>query len=305
MAPALTPNQIREGEVHTATTWRERLEKSKRAAAVWVREATQRELPQGMAGVEPASAAQVQQLSAAMHRRMRELQGEVRSPRGEMQGKTQSAETERVATARDHPGNHRSWFKLFKHMDDDGSGKVAYVEFEGLVRHELQLTPKELPEAALKAVWVALDSDGSGHISVGEFGAFMRKGGGATGHRGGGMMAVHTSRRREAAQAQRSELERSTARLARKQQDQSAVRARQIEPQLLTPTVTLTTGSTRHPNPGRSPDCSPEPGAGAREADRGGGAPAREGDCGGAGQLSARPGTRRGVTHVARARGAA
>ena len=162
--------------MHTATTWRERLEKSKRAAAVWVREATQRELPQGMAGVEPASAAQVQRLSAAMHRRMRELQGEVRSPRGEMQGKTQSAETERVATARDHPGYHRSWFKLFKHMDDDGSGKVAYVEFEGLVRHELQLTPKELPEAALKAVWVALDSDGSGHISVGEFGAFMRKG---------------------------------------------------------------------------------------------------------------------------------
>ena len=48
--------QIREGEVHTATTWRERLEKSKRAAAVWVREASQRELPQGMAGVEPASA---------------------------------------------------------------------------------------------------------------------------------------------------------------------------------------------------------------------------------------------------------
>ena len=129
-----------------------------------------------MAGVEPASAVQVQRLSAAMHRRMRELQGEVRSPRGEMQGKMQSAEAERVTTARDHPGTHRSWFKLFKYMDDDGSGKVAYVEFEGLVRHELQLTPKELPEAALKAVWLALDRDGSGHISVGEFGAFMRKG---------------------------------------------------------------------------------------------------------------------------------
>ena len=129
-----------------------------------------------MAGVEPASAVQVQRLSAAMHRRMRELQGEVRSPRGEMQGKMQSAEAERVTTARDHPGTHRSWFKLFRHMDDDGSGKVAYVEFEGLVRHELQLTPKELPEAALKAVWLALDRDGSGHISVGEFGAFMRKG---------------------------------------------------------------------------------------------------------------------------------
>ena len=93
-----------------------------------------------------------------------------------MQAEMRSPEAERIAMARDHPGNHRSWFKLFKHMDDDGSGKVAYVEFEGLVRQELLLTPKELPEPALKAVWVALDSDGSGYITVGEFGAFMRKG---------------------------------------------------------------------------------------------------------------------------------
>ena len=239
--------------------------------------------PPVLVDVPRASAEAVREVAALLTVRMRQMGSE-------------SAGGER---------RHDSWFKLFKHMDDDGSGKVAYVEFEGLVRHELQLTPKELPEAALKAVWVALDSDGSGHISVGEFGAFMRKGGGATGHRGGAMMAVHTSRRREAAQAQRSELERSTARLARKQQDQSAVRARQIELQLLIPTVTLTTGSTRHPSPGRSPDCGPAPGAGAREADRRGGAPAREGDCGGAGQLSARPRTRRRAAHVARARGAA
>ena len=124
---------------------------------------------------------------------------------------------------------HDSWFKLFKHMDDDGSGKVAYAEFEGLVRQELLLTPKELPEPALKAVWVALDNDGSGSISVGEFGAFMRKGGSASGHRSGRVMAMNTSRRREAAQAHRLELERGTARLARKQQGQLAVRARQIQ----------------------------------------------------------------------------
>ena len=162
--------------MRTATTWRDRLETSNRAAAGWVREATQREAPEGMAGVEAASAAQVQRLSAAMHGRMRQLQGEVQSAQGEMQGEMRGDEAEGVATARDHPGNHSSWFKLFKHMDDDGSGKVAYVEFEGLVRQELLLTPKELPEPALKAVWVALDNDGSGHISVGEFGAFMRKG---------------------------------------------------------------------------------------------------------------------------------
>ena len=70
----------------------------------------------------------------------------------------------------------RGWFKLFKHMDDDGSGRVSFAAFEDLVRHELQLPARELPEARLKAVWVALDDDGSGYISAGEFGAFMRKG---------------------------------------------------------------------------------------------------------------------------------
>ena len=110
--------------------------------------------PPVLVDVPRASAEAVREVAALLTVRMRQMGSE-------------SAGGER---------RHDSWFKLFKHMDDDGSGKVAYVEFEGLVRHELQLTPKELPEAALKAVWVALDSDGSGHISVGEFGAFMRKG---------------------------------------------------------------------------------------------------------------------------------
>ena len=101
-----------------------------------------------------ASDEAVREVAALLHVRMRQIGSE-------------SAGGER---------KHDSWFKLFKHMDDDGSGKVAYVEFEGLVRQELLLTPKELPEPALKAVWVALDNDGSGSITVGEFGAFMRKG---------------------------------------------------------------------------------------------------------------------------------
>ena len=44
---------------------------------------------------------------------------------------------------------------------------------------ELQLllsSDREAHEMALLGVWLALDRDGSGHISVGEFGAFMRKG---------------------------------------------------------------------------------------------------------------------------------
>ena len=61
-------------------------------------------------------------------------------------------------------------------MDDDGSGLISFMEFAGMVREELLLGPKELPEKELKAVWLALDSDGSGQLKVGEFGAFMNLG---------------------------------------------------------------------------------------------------------------------------------
>ena len=46
----------------------------------------------------------------------------------------------------------RSWFKLFRHMDDDDSGRITYAELAGLVREELKLSPRELPEVSLKAV---------------------------------------------------------------------------------------------------------------------------------------------------------
>ena len=69
-----------------------------------------------------------------------------------------------------------SWFRLFKHMDDDGSGLISYKEFAGMVREELLLGEKELPEKTLKRVWLALDDDGSGSLKVGEFGAFMSLG---------------------------------------------------------------------------------------------------------------------------------
>ena len=69
-----------------------------------------------------------------------------------------------------------SWFRLFKHMDDDESGLISFIEFAGMVREELLLTPKELPEKVLKKVWLALDDDGSGQLKVGEFGQFMQLG---------------------------------------------------------------------------------------------------------------------------------
>ena len=70
----------------------------------------------------------------------------------------------------------RSWYRMFKHMDDDGSGRITYYELVDMVRNELRIHSDELPDSNLKSVWAALDNDGSGFITAGEFGNFMRKG---------------------------------------------------------------------------------------------------------------------------------
>ena len=69
-----------------------------------------------------------------------------------------------------------SWFRLFKHMDDDESGLISYAELADMARSELYLSTHQLPEKTLRAVWLALDKDGSGRLTAGEFGAFMRLG---------------------------------------------------------------------------------------------------------------------------------
>ena len=70
----------------------------------------------------------------------------------------------------------RSWYQLFNHMDGDSTGRITYTEFAGVVREELQVSPKELPSDTLRAVWAALDTDSTGFVGAGEFGAFMRRG---------------------------------------------------------------------------------------------------------------------------------
>ena len=74
------------------------------------------------------------------------------------------------------PETGSGWFRLFKRMDDDGSGKITYGELEGLVRRDLEVSTTELPDRRLKAVWRALDADGSGYLTAGEFGHFMKRG---------------------------------------------------------------------------------------------------------------------------------
>ena len=67
-------------------------------------------------------------------------------------------------------------FKLFRHMDDDKSGKITYREFSGLCREELKMTKADTPDLELQGAWNALDDDDSGFITAGEFGPFMRSG---------------------------------------------------------------------------------------------------------------------------------
>ena len=69
-----------------------------------------------------------------------------------------------------------TWFRLFKHVDGDDAGKITYPQVAKLVRHVLRLPADAVPEANLRSLWRALDDDGSGYVTVGEFGKFMRLG---------------------------------------------------------------------------------------------------------------------------------
>ena len=78
--------------------------------------------------------------------------------------------------ARESIDQNDNFFRLFKHVDSDNSGRISYKELLGMIREELLLKPADLPEARVKAVWKALDADLGGFLTAGEFGAFMRKG---------------------------------------------------------------------------------------------------------------------------------
>ena len=132
--------------------WRENQLAEKRLRAGKVRREYGRLFVKTMRSMPRATAAEVLTLSASLNRKMQALQKRDGSV---------------------------SFFKLFNHMDDNGSGKLSYVEFVGMVRNDLVLSLQELTERKLKSIWLALDTDSSGFITVGELGAFVRLGEGA------------------------------------------------------------------------------------------------------------------------------
>ena len=100
-----------------------------------------------LAGVPAATEAEIQQLGVKFGRRLAELQ----------------------------PDPHtRSFFVLFKDVDRDGSGRIEYGELLSVVRFGLGIGKAELPDRALKSLWIALDRDESGSLEAAEFGSMMK-----------------------------------------------------------------------------------------------------------------------------------
>ena len=96
-------------------------------------------------GVEPASSAEMAELSVAFNRQLNRL-----------------------------PPDSREWYMLFKQMDADDSGIVTFDEFLAIIRGTLRLSSVAVPEASMHRLWLRLDENLSGSIDAGEFGRFMR-----------------------------------------------------------------------------------------------------------------------------------
>ena len=110
--------------VHVSLMARERVQQS--ADEMRAYQERIRKQPSG----EPASKEEVQALSEQLNRKLCEL---IKDPR------------------------ERTWFKLFGHVDDSGTRQISFKEFSAMIRDELHIAPKELPDRQIKAAWLALD----------------------------------------------------------------------------------------------------------------------------------------------------
>jgi Ca2+-binding EF-hand superfamily protein len=70
----------------------------------------------------------------------------------------------------------RSFYRLFKTMDLDGSHRISFAELEALVRGPLALSRRQLSTRRLSSLWKLLDNDSSGFVDAGELSRFCRIG---------------------------------------------------------------------------------------------------------------------------------
>lgn len=101
----------------------------------------------GLADAEPASGDEVVQLSGILNKKMALVFADPQK---------------------------RSWYNLFLHLDTDRTGLIQYAELVEFIRNELRVPPTEVPLEMLQRAWKSLDSNASGYLTTGEFGAFMR-----------------------------------------------------------------------------------------------------------------------------------
>jgi Ca2+-binding EF-hand superfamily protein len=92
----------------------------------------------------------------------------------------------RLAELRDAPGGvdggggggggSGRWYSLFKNLDVNVNGHIEYDEMRKLVRDVLDLPATNVPESVLRSTWKALDREGCGVLSCGDFISFMKIG---------------------------------------------------------------------------------------------------------------------------------
>lgn len=69
-----------------------------------------------------------------------------------------------------------TWFNLFAEVDRDGSGDITFDELMTVTRQQLRIGPNKKSDAAIKALWCALDVDDSNMVVKDEMAAFFRLG---------------------------------------------------------------------------------------------------------------------------------
>jgi Ca2+-binding EF-hand superfamily protein len=213
--------------------WKERrLERAKAAHAARLAERDalfHRDIAKELEGAPPASDEEVRRLSEAFNARLQLLEAEnelqcqatsgARSDPGGSGALSDGLDADGLPPM---PAAARScgWYTLFKHVDENESGTISYRELKVIVRDELQLTPKDVPEHELQAVYLALDKDKSGFITAGEFGQFMRLGAPdrVQGYKKGAML----ERRRAIALRERAIFEMGAAQVHRRHAEQLA-----------------------------------------------------------------------------------